>query len=311
MHLVLPERPLFSREKAEPSASIVLKVRGALEPQQVRAIRHLVASAVNGLKPQRVSVVDETGRLLADGSADETAGGVSADERKLAFERHMREQVESIVSSVVGPGHSRVQLTADFDFNRITQTSDKFDPESRVVRSSQTREEVSAAGNGRARRSVSRSATNCRAPTPSPRRSAAARSEPQDRGNRQLRDFPHHQDRGDRRRPGQSHLGRGRGRRHLRQERQGRARPISRAARRRSTASPPWCAAPSALTPSAATRSRSPTSASPKRPAIPISEPAGWMSMLQFTKDDIMRGVEVGGDGAARASWCCCSACGR
>ena len=69
VHLVLPERPLFARDKAEPSASIVLKVRGALEQQQVRAIRHLVASAVNGLKPQRVSVVDETGRLLADGSA--------------------------------------------------------------------------------------------------------------------------------------------------------------------------------------------------------------------------------------------------
>src|SRR5215471_6667677 len=50
--LVLPERPLFSRDKIEPSASIVLKVRGALEPQQVRAIRHLVASAVNGLKPE-------------------------------------------------------------------------------------------------------------------------------------------------------------------------------------------------------------------------------------------------------------------
>jgi flagellar M-ring protein FliF len=145
VHLVLPERPLFSREKAEPSASIVLKVRGALEAQQVRAIRHLVATAVNGLKPQRVSVVDETGRLLADGSADDS-GGVSADERKLAYERRMREQVESIVTSVVGPGHARVQLTAEFDFNRITQTSDKFDPESRVVRSSQTREEVMASG---------------------------------------------------------------------------------------------------------------------------------------------------------------------
>src|SRR3989441_7716850 len=55
VHLVLPERPLFSRDKVEASASIVLKVRGALEASQVRAIRHLVASAVNGLKPQRVS----------------------------------------------------------------------------------------------------------------------------------------------------------------------------------------------------------------------------------------------------------------
>src|SRR5262249_32935540 len=57
VHLVLPERQLFSREKAEPSASIALKVRGSLDPQQVRAIRHLVASAVNGMKPARVSVV--------------------------------------------------------------------------------------------------------------------------------------------------------------------------------------------------------------------------------------------------------------
>ena len=68
VHLVLPERPLFSRDKVEATASIVLKVRGSLEPQQVRAIRHLVASAVNGLKPERVSIIDETGRLLADGA---------------------------------------------------------------------------------------------------------------------------------------------------------------------------------------------------------------------------------------------------
>jgi flagellar M-ring protein FliF len=71
VHLVIPERPLFSRDKTEPSASIVVKVRGALETQQVRAIRQLVASAVNGLKAQRVSIVDETGRLLADGTADD------------------------------------------------------------------------------------------------------------------------------------------------------------------------------------------------------------------------------------------------
>src|SRR5207244_12093963 len=74
VHLVLPERPLFSREKVEPSASIVLKVRGTLESQQVRAIRHLVASAVNGLKPERASAVDEAGRLLAGGPAGAAEG---------------------------------------------------------------------------------------------------------------------------------------------------------------------------------------------------------------------------------------------
>src|SRR5205814_2775084 len=142
VHLVLPERPLFAREKAEASASIVLKVRGGLEAQQVRAIRHLVASAVNGLKPERVSVVDEAGRLLADGAAGDEASGAGAEERQANLERRLREQIESIVSSVVGPGRARVQLTADFDFNRITETSDRFDPDGRVLRSSQTREEV-------------------------------------------------------------------------------------------------------------------------------------------------------------------------
>jgi flagellar M-ring protein FliF len=149
VHLVLPERPLFSRDKVEASASIVLKVAGSLEPQQVRAIRHLVATAVHGMKPERVSVIDETGKLLADGAQDNPLGGAGADERKMAFENRLRNQVEAIVTSVVGSGHARVQLTADFDFNRITQTSDKFDPDGRVVRSSQTREEQSATSDGK------------------------------------------------------------------------------------------------------------------------------------------------------------------
>ena len=144
VHLVLPERPLFSRETPEPSASIVVRVRGALEPQQIRAIRHLVASAVNGLKPQRVSIVDETGQLLADGAGNSNdVDNTIADERRAGFEKRMRNEVESIVSSVVGAGRARVQLSADFDYNKITQTSDKFDPEGRVLRSSQTREESS------------------------------------------------------------------------------------------------------------------------------------------------------------------------
>jgi flagellar M-ring protein FliF len=69
--------------------------------------------------------------------------GAAADERKINYERRLREQVDQIVTSVVGPGRARVQLNAEFDFNRITQTSDRYDPEGRVVRSSQTREEQS------------------------------------------------------------------------------------------------------------------------------------------------------------------------
>ena len=150
VHLVMPDRPLFSRDKVDATASIVLKVRGTLEPHQVRAIRHLVAGAVNGLRPERVSIVDERGQLLADGASNDPNGSdVSTDERQAAFEKRLRSQVEAIVSSVVGPNHARVQVAADFDFNRVTQTSDKYDPEGRVVRSSQTREETSATNDGK------------------------------------------------------------------------------------------------------------------------------------------------------------------
>src|SRR6202008_2760400 len=91
VHLVLPERPLFSRETPEPSASIVGRGRGPLDAAQIRAVRHLVASAVNGLKPQRVSIVDEAGQLLADGSSSgNDADNTVADERRAAFEKRMR-----------------------------------------------------------------------------------------------------------------------------------------------------------------------------------------------------------------------------
>ena len=71
VHLVLPKRELFNREKREPSASIVVKVRGELDAGQIKAIQHLAASAVDGLKPSRVSIVDEAGQLLASGAGEQ------------------------------------------------------------------------------------------------------------------------------------------------------------------------------------------------------------------------------------------------
>ena len=129
---------------------VLIAVPVAATEATFRAIRHLVASAVNGLKPQRVSIVDEAGQLLADGAAgDPASGGATSDERRINFEKRLRSEVESIVSSVVGNGRARVQLSADFDYNKVTQTSDKFDPEGRVLRSSQTREESSTTADNR------------------------------------------------------------------------------------------------------------------------------------------------------------------
>jgi flagellar M-ring protein FliF len=145
VHLVMPERKLFERDREPPRASIALKLRGDLEAGQIRAVRHLVASAVEGLKPERVSIVDEKGRLLADGAQSEL-GSTSAglEERQNSIERRLKSQVDDIVASVVGPGRARVQVTADIDANRIESKSETFDPESRVVRSTQSRSENSA-----------------------------------------------------------------------------------------------------------------------------------------------------------------------
>src|SRR5690606_16200441 len=143
VHLVIPERQLFQRDRQEPSASIVLRVRSQLEQAQVRAIRHLAASAVRGLKPERVSIVDEQGRLLADGVGASEAGiAPMLDERNFSYEQRLKNQLESIVTSIVGPGRARVTVAAELDYTRIQQTSDRFDPESRVVRSTQSREEA-------------------------------------------------------------------------------------------------------------------------------------------------------------------------
>lgn len=149
VHLVIPERALFARDRQEPTASIVVNIRGTLEQPKVRAIQHLVASAVPGLKPQNVAIIDENGQLLASAKGDDAAALASGlDERKVAQENRLRREIEDILGKIVGPGRVRVQVAADLDYNRITQTQDLFDPEQKVVRSTQTRSEKSASQQG-------------------------------------------------------------------------------------------------------------------------------------------------------------------
>lgn len=150
VHLVMPERRLFERDATRPSASIVISlVRDPLTQGQVRAVRNLVASAVPGLSAARVTIADETGRLLASAEDDGSAAAAEAlDERKTALESRLQQKVQSIVESIVGPGSMRVEINADIDFNRITQTSQTFDPEGRVVRESITREDSARSSEG-------------------------------------------------------------------------------------------------------------------------------------------------------------------
>jgi flagellar M-ring protein FliF len=142
VHLVLPRRELFSRERQQSSASIIVHMRGAerLAKPQVAAIQHLVASAVPGLKPTRVSIVDGDGNLLARGDGDEGAAIASsnAEEMRVNYENRLSRNVEELIERSVGPGKARVDVHADMDFDRVTVNSETFDPDQQVARSTQT-----------------------------------------------------------------------------------------------------------------------------------------------------------------------------
>ena len=142
VHLAIPERKLFRRDQDAPHASIVVKLKGDLDAGQIRAIRHLAASAVEGLKPDRVSLVDERGRLLAASGDPNEQAVLAADERQAGYEKRLQTRIEDIVASIVGQGRARVQVHVELDHNRVQQTQESFDPESRVVRSTQTRNET-------------------------------------------------------------------------------------------------------------------------------------------------------------------------
>ncbi len=150
VHLVIPERQIFSRDAQPPSASVVLKTRTVMQRGQVQAIQHLVAAAVSGLHAENVAIVDDRGTLLAGGDGDSGAGALAAnqDQQTTDLEERLRNRIDSIVSSVVGPGHVRVQVTADVDYNHIVTNSESYDPDSKVVRSTQTVEQNSSDANG-------------------------------------------------------------------------------------------------------------------------------------------------------------------
>ena len=143
VHLVIPERQIFSHDAQTPSASVVVKTRAVLARGQVQAIQHLVAAAVASLSPDRVAIIDDRGNLLAGGQ-EKTGDDATADSEEqntTDFEDRMRQRIESIVASIVGQGHVRVQVAADMDYNHTSETSEKYDPDSKVVRSTQTVEQ--------------------------------------------------------------------------------------------------------------------------------------------------------------------------
>ncbi len=147
VHLSIPDRPLFTRDQEKPKASVVLNVTGnTMTSEKVRAIRNLVASSVPGLELGAVTVADTQGRTWAAGaeSAAGGIGGAAVDERKASLEDSYRKKVLEVIENIAGPGAAKVTVNLDVDFNKVTESSEKYDPDSRVVRSSQTTEGIAS-----------------------------------------------------------------------------------------------------------------------------------------------------------------------
>ncbi|MCS6915112.1 MAG: flagellar basal-body MS-ring/collar protein FliF [Myxococcales bacterium] len=143
VHLVVPERQLFRTAEQQASASVMLQLRPGrqLLPRQVQGIVHLVASSVEGLQPERVTVVDQRGEVLSHTSSTE-----AATSQALAFQREIEHtsarRAQELLERTVGRGHVAVQVSAQIDASQFERTDESFNPEQQVVRSEQEIDDI-------------------------------------------------------------------------------------------------------------------------------------------------------------------------
>lgn len=153
--IVMPENRLLVDDQKRPTASVFVRVRGhtTLPPQTVNAIRFLVANAVEGLVANNVSVVDNQGNVLSDNAENDSVAGLTTTQltARKNLEQYLARKAEDILNKVLGPGQSVVRVSADINFDSLTRTEEKFDPEAQVIRISTINDEnmdsTTASGN--------------------------------------------------------------------------------------------------------------------------------------------------------------------
>jgi flagellar M-ring protein FliF len=149
--IVIPKESLFVEDAKPPTASIQLELKSNLAPGKLAGIIHLVASAVEGLDPEQVTVVDTKGRIIfKGGNSGNGASGLLNNmqlEYKGRVEGDIRSNVQSMLEGIVGLGRAIVRVTAEIDFNKITLNEEEYDPSATVVRSKRDIEESSQAEN--------------------------------------------------------------------------------------------------------------------------------------------------------------------
>ncbi len=147
VHLVVPKRELFQRDKQAPTASVVVRMRGSakLNKEEVNSISNLVATAVPGLDISKITIVDNKGRSLKAGASDpndlNNVGSMTTEDYRNNIESRYSHMIEDILSRSLGEGKVNAKVTAEINFDRIVTNSEIFDPEGQVVRSIQAHNE--------------------------------------------------------------------------------------------------------------------------------------------------------------------------
>lgn len=151
VHISQPEKTVFAKSAQEPSASVLLKLRpGAeLDKKQISGISNFVASSVEGLKPQHVTIIDMYGNLLTSSEPEGGEGHLGADAGRLLYIREVEkgyaQRIEVLLAKVLGPGRVVARVNADIDFSSSEREEESYDPSGQVVRSERTVEEGAAA----------------------------------------------------------------------------------------------------------------------------------------------------------------------
>lgn len=144
VHLALPKQSAFIRDQRRSSASVLLQLNQGreLEAEQAAAIVHLVASSVQNLQAENVTLIDQNGRLLSSANA-EWSDMQTLNQFKHAQRLEMiyKRRIEDLLTPLVGAGRVRAQVVADLDFTVTEETRESFDPARAVVRSEQISEE--------------------------------------------------------------------------------------------------------------------------------------------------------------------------
>lgn len=148
VHLVIPEKTLFKKDEKPPSASVIIHLKSgrSLSKISIEGIQNLVASSVEGLTLDKVTVVDGRGKILSEPPLDNsTVVGLTQTQHDIQrrVEQHYAEKVQSLLDGVLGVDNAKVRVNAEIDFTQVEKTITDFDPERQVIRSEQNIQEVS------------------------------------------------------------------------------------------------------------------------------------------------------------------------